>query len=91
MKLIWDEPQNNGAPITEYTVYQRIVNNSNATREWTKIRIITDVSVREVAVKLKKDREYEFLVTASNRFGESVKEEKYTRKIAAVGGMCKFG
>ncbi|XP_073255600.1 uncharacterized protein [Porites lutea] len=87
VKLMWDEPQNNGAPITKYTVYQRIVNNSNATREWTKIRIITDVSVREVAVKLEKDREYEFLVTASNRFGESVKEEKYTRKIAAVGDV----
>ena len=91
MKLTWDEPQNNGAPITKYTVYQRIVNNSSASREWTKIRIITDVSVREVAVKLEEDREYEFLVTASNRFGESVKEEKYTRKFAAVGGMCKFG
>ena len=88
---MWDEPQNNGAPITKYTVYQRIVNNSSAPREWCKIRIITDVSVREVTVKLEKGREYVFLVTASNRFGESVKEEKNIRKIAALGGMCKFG
>ena len=82
----WDEPQSNGAPITQYTVSQRTVDDGGLPQEWIKIHVITDISVREIAVKLEKGHEYEIVVTASNRFGESLKEEKKIKKISVLGG-----
>ena len=84
----WNEPQNNGAPITQYTVYQRTVTDDGTPREWNKIKVIDDVSVREVAVKLEKGKRYEFVVTARNSFGESLKEEGKIMKITVLGGRC---
>ena len=52
VNLQWEESQNSGAPITKYTVYQRIVNDGNTSHEWAKVQDITSVSVREVAVDL---------------------------------------
>ena len=82
----WNEPQNNGAPITQYTVYQRIVSDDGIPRQWNKIKVIDNASVREVAVKLEKGKEYEFMVTAKNSFGESLPEEATIKKIMVLGG-----
>ena len=58
----WKEAENNGAPITQYTVYRR--------------KEIIDTSDRKVVVNLEKGKEYEFVVSATNSFGEGGKEEK---------------
>ena len=89
--LTWNEPQENGAPITKYTVYQRNVNDGSP-GDWIKIKEITNLSDRRVVVQqLKKDKVYEFVVTATNKHGESLKVEKSITKIKVLGGKyCRI-
>ena len=84
--LKWSKPPNNGKVITQYTVYQRIVTDGKP-GEWIKLKTITDVSVTELKVELKKGKVNEFVVTATNEVGESLKEGGKVRKIKASGGM----
>ena len=80
VNLQWEESQNSGAPITKYTVYQRIVNDGNTSHEWAKVQDITSVSVREVAVDLKVGRDFEFVVTASKNVVKVKKKRKRCRE-----------
>ena len=73
--------------ITHYTVYQRIVTD-NKPGKWIQLKTITDVSVRELKVDLKKGKVYEFVVTATNEFGESIKESGKIARVKTSGGMC---
>ena len=73
--LKWKEPDNNGKEITQYTVYQRVVTDDKE-GAWTVIKKITDVTVRELAVKLEKGKVYEFAITATNEDGEGLKQEE---------------
>ncbi|KAL9964204.1 hypothetical protein ACROYT_G027807 [Oculina patagonica] len=82
--LKWSEPQNNGREITQYTVYQRIVTDGKP-GEWIKIKTITDDSARELKVELDKGKVYEFGVTATNVFGESLKEGGKVKRVRASG------
>ena len=52
----WSEPQDNGAPINLYTVYQRIVKEGDIKGEWIKIREIKDLTSRQVVVSLDKNK-----------------------------------
>ena len=81
----WNTPKDNGATITHYTVYQRTLNHGGTSQQWSEIRVITDVSVRKIAVKLIKGKTYEFVVTATNKYGESLKEKEKIARIT-VGG-----
>ena len=82
----WNEPQNNGAPITQYTVYQRTVSDVGTARKWQKMKEITDPLVRQFAINLEKGAIYEFIVTATNSHGESFKEEEKIKQIEILGG-----
>ena len=82
----WSEPQHSGAPINLYTVYQRIVKEGDIKGEWIKIREIKDLTSRQVVVSLDKNKVYEFVVTATNRFGESLRKENNLRKLVVSGG-----
>ena len=82
--LKWSEPQNNGKVITQYTVYQRIVTDGKP-GEWIKLKTITDVSVREWEIKLEMGKVNEFVVTATNMFGESLKEDGKIGRVKAIG------
>lgn len=84
--LKWSEPQNNGKVITQYTVYQRIVTDHKP-GEWIDLNTITDVSVRESTVNLQSGKVNEFVVTATNEFGESLKEEGKVVRVKASRGM----
>ena len=84
--LKWSKPQNNGKVITLYTVYQRIVTDGKP-EEWSKLKTITDVSVRESTVNLQSGKVNEFMVTATNKFGESLKEEGKVMRVKASRGM----
>ena len=87
--LKWEEAENNGAPITQYTVYRRSVRGDGTSLNWIKIKEITDTSDRKVVVSnFEKGKEYELVVTASNSFGEGGKEERKIRKIKVLGGRC---
>ena len=91
ISLTWSEPESNGKEITQYTVYQRIVADGKP-REWKELKIITDVSDRELTVNLESGKVYEFVVTATNEFGESLKEEEKIMRVKASlkGGMCSI-
>ena len=90
VNLKWEESQNSGAPITKYTVYQRIVNDGNTSHKWAKVQDITSVSVREVAVDLEIGRDYEFVVTAPNKCGESKKKVEKIKRISVLGGTTNL-
>ena len=70
--LKWEEPNDNGAEITMYTVYYGTLNDE----QWKETKKITDVSVRKYVVKVVMGKKYKVLVTASNKYGESSKEDK---------------
>ena len=87
--LKWSEPKNNGRVITQYIVYQRIVSDGTP-GEWFELKSITDASVRELKVELEDGKVYEFVVTATNFFGESLKGEEKIMRVKASGGMCRI-
>ena len=86
--LKWKEAEHNGSPITQYSVYRRTVREDGTSLEWKKIGEIKDPLSLEVVVKVEKGKEYEFVVTATNKFGEGGKEGEKIRKIQVLGGMC---
>ena len=69
-------------------MYQRIVADGKP-EEWKELKTITDVSVRELKVVLERGKVYEFVITATNEFGESLKEEDKILRVKASlkGGM----
>jgi len=67
-------------------VYQRIVTDGEP-GEWIELKKITDVSVKELTVELESGKVYEFVVTATNVFGESFKEDGKIRRVKASRGM----
>ena len=73
--LKWKEPNDNGAAISQYSIYQRFMNDE----QWRKAGSITDVNKHEYVVDIEKGKEYEFVVTATNKYGESSKEETIKR------------
>ena len=81
--LKWEEPNNNGAEITVYTVYY----GTQSDEEWKETEKITDVSVRKYVVKVEMGQKYKVLVTASNKYGESSKEGKMQRVDIPEGGL----
>ncbi|KAL9964779.1 hypothetical protein ACROYT_G028464 [Oculina patagonica] len=87
--LKWTKPVSNGADITQYTVYIRNVSINGTVGDWRRLEIIHDVSVREYVVTLKKGQRYEFVVTATNKYGESLKEKQNIKRIKVLGGSTK--
>ena len=81
--LKWEEPNNNGAEITMYTVYY----GTQSDEQWKKTEKITDVSVRKYVVKVEMGQKYKVLVTASNKYGESSKEGKIQLVDVPEGGL----
>ena len=81
--LKWEEPNNNGAEITMYTVYY----GTQSDEQWKETEKITDVSVRKYVVKVEMGQKYKVLVTASNKYGESSKEGKMRRVDVPEGGF----
>ena len=87
MTLRWKAPENNGAEITLYSIYQRIGNEE----QWTSVDVINDISKREFVVRVEKDKEYEFVVTATNKYGESEKnKDNVKRVIIETGTLLKM-
>ena len=87
--LKWKEPESNGKVITMYTVYQRVVIDGKA-GQWTEIKKIRDVSVRELKITLERGKVYQFAITATNELGESLKQEgANVQQVKAEGSMFK--
>ena len=87
--LKWKEPESNGKVITMYTVYQREVIDGKV-GQWTEIKKIRDVSVRELKITLERGKVYQFAITATNELGESLKQEKANvQQVKAEDSMFK--
>ena len=82
----WTTPSSNGADITQYTVYIRNVTNSDTVGDWRKLEVISDVSIHAYVVTLRKGQQYDLVVTATNQYGESLKE-KHIKRIRVLGGI----
>ena len=78
-----EEPNNNGAEITVYTVYY----GTQSDEQWKETEKITDVSIRKYVVKVEMGQKYKVLVTASNKYGESSKKGKMRRVDVPEGGL----
>ena len=87
--LEWKKPESNGKVIIMYTVYQRVVNDGKV-EQWTIIKEISDVSVRELKITLERGKVYQFAITATNELGESLKQEKANiQQVKTEGSMFK--
>ena len=87
--LKWKEPESNGKDIIMYTVYQRVVTDGKV-GQWTIIRKIENVSVRESKITLERGKVYQFAITATNELGESLKQEdENIQQVKAEGSMFK--
>ena len=84
--LKWTKPNSNGADITQYTVYKRNVTSNDTVGDWRKLEVIYDVSILEYVVTLEKGQQYEFLVTATNKYGESLKTQQNIKRIKVLEG-----
>ena len=72
-----------------YTVYQRVVTDGKV-GQWTEIKKIRDVSVRELKITLERGKVYQFAISATNELGESLKQEKANiQQVKAKEGMFK--
>ena len=72
-----------------YTVYQRVVTDGKV-GQWTEIKKIRGVSVRELKITLERGKVYQFAITATNELGESLKQEKANiQQVKAKEGMFK--
>ena len=87
--LEWKKPESNGKVIIMYTVYQRVVTDGKV-GQWTIIKEISDVSVRELKIALERGKVYQFAVTATNELGEIPKQEKANiQQVKTEGSMFK--
>ena len=87
--LKWKEPESNGKVIIMYTVYQRVVTDGKV-GQWTVIRKIKNVSVRESKIALERGKVYQFAITATNELGESLKQEEANiQQVKAEGSVFK--
>ena len=77
----------NGADITQYTVYVRNVTSNGTLGDWRKLEVIHDVFAREYVVTLKNGQQYDLVVTATNKYGESLKEQHNIKRIRLLGGQ----
>ena len=68
-------------------MYQRTVRDDGSLGDWNKFNEIKAPWERKATLQLVKGKAYEFVVTATNKFGESLKEERKIQKIIVLGGM----
>ena len=82
----WTMPSSNGADITRYIVYIRNVASNDTVGDWRKTEVIYDVSIHAYVVTLKQGQRYDLVVTAANKYGESLKEQHYVKRIRVLEG-----
>ena len=91
--LKWKKPNDNGAPITGYVVYQRILSQDGEKSSWKLVGQTSDCKYR---IRLERGQKLDFIITAENKCGESLKNEENTKRVevsgmfALVTPLCYF-
>ena len=99
LKFAGVNQKNNGAPITSYTIYRRLVDENGKKNAWIKEKTLSNAVSRSFTVTLDWGKHYEFVVTATNSLGEAKKEENKIKDIQVEKGrtfrcfeyFCKSG
>ena len=74
LTLKWMEPESSGADIEKYTVYKRLVTCEAQESKWEEL---ATTRAREYFIELERGRTYEFSITATNKYGEGGKGNKF--------------
>ena len=69
MILTWKQPASNGAVIKRYNVYQK----GGIKEQLTEIEKINNAAREYIVSEVEKGEEYDFVVTATNDYGDSPK------------------
>lgn len=85
LTLRWNQPCDNGAQITHYTVYRRVLSENGAAPEWTEGSILALVPANQQLeyedTRMETGKTYEFVVTATNTCGESEKVQESIQRV----------
>ena len=68
----------------------RNVTSNDNVGDWRKLEVIYDVSILAYVVTLQKGQQYEFLVTATNKYGESLKTQQNINRINVLEGTVNI-
>ncbi|CAH3033098.1 unnamed protein product, partial [Pocillopora meandrina] len=88
VNLKWSSPQDNGCPLTMYTVYYREVQSLGEDEYWHHINVTMD-STSTSLTSLKCNSEYTFKVTAWNELGESNTSKEWRIKTAQITDISR--
>ncbi|XP_031569708.1 hemicentin-1-like isoform X2 [Actinia tenebrosa] len=80
IRLTWTKPNDNGGDLIKFTIYMKEDDEFNC----TKAKDILDLSVLEYTLRKSVDygKNYTFLVTAWNKYGESMKDDVMAKTIS---------
>ena len=68
----------------------RNVTSNDNVGDWRKLEVIYDVSILAYVATLQKGQQYEFLVTATNKYGESLKTQQNIKRINVLEGTVNI-
>lgn len=87
--LRWTKPDDNGGKISRYTIYTKEVKEQS---DWTKVEDIIDPLRLEYIVQkiIEYGKTYKFIVTARNKYGESIKDERYAKTVNTTGDKTSY-
>ncbi|CAH3033094.1 unnamed protein product [Pocillopora meandrina] len=88
VNLKWGSTQDNGCPLTMYTVYYREVQSLGEDEYWHHINVTMD-STSTSLTSLKCNSEYTFKVTAWNELGESNTSKEWRIKTAQITDISR--
>ena len=88
VNLKWSSSQDNGCPLTMYTVYYREVQSLGEDEYWHHINVTMD-STSTSLTSLKCNSEYTFKVTAWNELGESNTSKEWRIKTAQITDISR--
>ena len=83
VNLKWSSPQDNGCPLTMYTIYYRERQSASEDDSWHQINVTVDTRSRDLP-SLKCNTEYIFKVSAWNEFGESTTSNEWPIKTGQI-------
>ena len=84
-KLTWTEPEANGFPITNYTIYTKLVSGNENSGEW-KLAKTVNKDVLSDTLTLEAEGRYQIVVTAANKIGEAKKEDGKIQTVEVPAG-----
>ena len=87
-ELQWTKPEENGFPITSYTIYTKLVSDNENSGEWKLVKTVNK-DVLEYTLNLEAEGRYQIVVTATNSIGEAKKDDANIQTVEVPAGECR--